>query len=82
MTACEECWSAAYTRSRMFGGSQADQYEALIAEHGPGRASAHRILGHHTSGHGGICSVCGEIIAAGDPVTVDGGTEMHQECSQ
>lgn len=32
--------------------------------------------------HGGICSVCGEIIAAGDPITHDGGTEIHQECAQ
>lgn len=32
MVACEQCWSDAYMRSRMLGGSQVEHYNALLIE--------------------------------------------------
>lgn len=32
MSACETCWNDAYTRARMRGGTQVDNYYALLAE--------------------------------------------------
>lgn len=32
MSACEICWDAAFLRSRLFGGHQADHYRDLLAE--------------------------------------------------
>lgn len=32
MAACETCWNDAYARSRLFGGTQVENYYALLRE--------------------------------------------------
>jgi hypothetical protein len=32
MSACEQCWNAAYTKSRMLGGTQVEWYYRLLEE--------------------------------------------------
>ncbi|ANA86407.1 hypothetical protein BH762_gp112 [Gordonia phage OneUp] len=36
MSACEDCWSDAYVKSRIRGTSQVDEYQRLIQDHAGG----------------------------------------------
>lgn len=73
MSACEECWARAYTKSRMFGGSQVDRYQEELASHRHTddvvAAIAQRSADPpHDRDRDGICRACGQGLTALDIV--------------
>lgn len=76
MSACEECWARAYTKSRMFGGSQVDRYQEELASHR--HTDAQRSTDPpHDRDRDGICRACGQGLTALD--IVDGEKPCSEE---